>query len=118
MVLADTSVWIAHLKNRNQTLEDWLVENQLLMHPMIRGELSLGSIRNRTEFLAMVDHLPLAELADDQELFQFIENNRLYSKGIGWVDLSLIVSAKLSSASLYTLDKTLAKTWKSLASKP
>lgn len=114
MVLADTSVWIDHLRRGNKVLVQLLEEGQVLMHPMVRGELSLGSIKGREEFLRLLDHLPTTEMAEYDEIFSYIEREKLFSKGIGWVDVSLIVSAKLSGANLLTLDKKLAGLWRSL----
>ena len=40
MILADTSVWIDHLRSENLQLTVLLRDDQVLMHPMVVGELA------------------------------------------------------------------------------
>ncbi len=49
MILADTSIWIDHLRNRNSEMEKLLIAGQIVMHPFIVAEISLGSLHNRRE---------------------------------------------------------------------
>jgi predicted nucleic acid-binding protein len=44
-----------------------------------------------------------------EEVLHFIENNRLMGKGLGYVDMHLCASARLTGVPLWTLDKTLNK---------
>ena len=44
-----------------------------------------------------------------KEFLYFIEQNRLNGKGIGFVDIHLLASAKLSQIPLWTEDKRLMK---------
>ena len=39
----------------------------------------------------------------------FVEDNKLYGTGIGWIDAHLVASALLSKSRLMTLDKPLLK---------
>jgi len=41
-VLVDTSIWVDHLRSKDEHLINLLKQNQVLMHPMIRGELACG----------------------------------------------------------------------------
>lgn len=45
--------------------------------------------------------------AEHEEVMQFIENYRLMSKGLGYVDMHLLSSALLTGVPLWTLDKRL-----------
>ncbi len=63
MILADTSVWVDHLRNRDPEMEKYLTRGQILMHPFIVAELSLGSLRNRQKTLADMDALLEARVA-------------------------------------------------------
>ena len=108
MVLADTSVWIAHFRKGDPLLEDLLAEGMVLMHPFISGELALGNLKNRTAILEDLGTLPVATHAADSEVMQLIEERKLWGRGLGWVDAHLLGAALLSGCRLWTLDKRLA----------
>ncbi len=107
MVLIDTSVWVAHLRQGNIGLQELLTEGRVLSHPFIVGELVCGNLQRRAEILTNLAALPQAVLASHGEVLQFIETNRLMGRGLGYVDVHLLASARLSGAFLWTLDKKL-----------
>jgi predicted nucleic acid-binding protein len=109
MVLVDTSVWVSHLRHGNEELQKLLYEGEVVCHPFIVGELACGNLKNRHEILTYLQSLPMTILAEDEEVLKFIENNQLMGKGLGYIDAHLIASAVLTSAPLWTLDKTLDK---------
>ena len=108
MLIVDTSVWIDHFRNSNSELISALESGIVVMHPHIIGEISLGNIKQRDLVLNLLMDLPVAEVANESEVFDFIENNRLYGIGIGYVDVHLLASACLSNCLLWTLDKSLS----------
>ena len=108
MVLVDTSVWISHLREGNTRLEMLLNDGKVMCHPFVVGELACGNIRNRAEVLALLQHLPTALEAKNEEVLQFIETNGLSGKGLGYIDMHLCASALLSAVSIWTLDRSLA----------
>ncbi|MEW6324306.1 MAG: type II toxin-antitoxin system VapC family toxin [Nitrospirota bacterium] len=107
MVLADTSVWVAHLRRGETGLERLLSDGEVLCHPFIIGELACGQLSNRTEILSLLQSLPLAAQLEHEEVMPFIEDHRLAGKGLGYIDIHLLASARLSQASLWTLDQPL-----------
>lgn len=107
MVLVDTSVWVAHLRQGNIGLEALLQEGRVACHPFIIGELACGNLHNRSEIITMLQALPRTIEAEHEEVMQFIDNYRLMGKGLGYIDLHLLASARLSGVPLWTLDKTL-----------
>lgn len=109
MILVDTSIWIAHLREGNQRLAGLLEQVQVLSHPFVIGELACGALRNRTAVLALLGNLPEAPIAEHQEVLEFVERERLHGRGIGWVDVHLLASVRLSDAALWTLDRPLAR---------
>lgn len=109
MVLVDTSVWVSHLREGNEELETLLNNGDVMCHPFIVGELACGIIGNRTEILSLLQLLPMAIQAENEEVLQFIETNSLMGKGLGYVDMHLSVSATLSGVPIWTLDKSFAK---------
>jgi len=105
--LVDTSVWVAHLRQGRTGLERLLNDGEVICHPFIIGELACGNLRNRSAILSLLQSLPMAVSLAHDEVMQFLDNYRLMGKGLGYVDLHLLASARLSNVALWTLDKTL-----------
>ena len=55
----------------------------------------------------MLRSLPRAATGTTAECLAAIESHKLYGKGIGWIDVHLLVSARLSHALLWSLDTRL-----------
>jgi predicted nucleic acid-binding protein len=109
MILVDTSVWIEHLRARNDRLRDLLFAEQVLCHRFIVGELACGSLRRRGEILSLLKALPEAKLLEHEEVLNFLDARRLYGRGIGWVDAHLLASTLLTGCTLWTFDKPLRR---------
>jgi predicted nucleic acid-binding protein len=109
MVLVDTSVWINHLHAGNTKLEALLMEAEVVSHPFVVGELACGNIRNRKEVFSLLDTLPLTQVVTDYEFRHFLERNKLMGKGIGFIDIHLLASARISRVPLWTEVKQLSK---------
>ncbi len=107
MVLVDTSVWIQHLRYGNVGLETLLNDSSVACHPFVIGELACGNLSNRAEILTLLEALPVATLVEHEEVLQFIEDNRLMGKGLGYIDMHLVASALLTNVPLWTRDKKL-----------
>jgi len=87
-----------------------LSEGSILVHPSIIAELALGSLRERTRTLALLDLLPQVRTAQLSEVRRMIEARRLYGLGIGLTDAQLIASVFINSPTLlWTRDKRLRK---------
>lgn len=110
MVLVDTSVWVQHLRQGSAALARLLTDGQVVCHPFIVGELACGSLRNRSEILALLSALPRAEAAGHEEVLRFIDTYRLMGKGLGYIDIHLLASAVLTGVPIWTLDKPLRQT--------
>lgn len=109
MILADTSVWVEHLRKGNPALVEGLQAGRVLTHPFVIGELACGNLRNRREVLDLLGRLPSAPAASHAEALNFLERRRLMGRGIGFVDVHLLASAALAAPTrLWTLDKRLA----------
>ncbi len=110
MILADTSIWIDHLRSGDKELRKLLNQGQIVIHPFVIAELALGSLKGRAKTLALLDLLPQVRVAQLSELRVMIEARRLYRLGIGLTDAHLIASVFLSSPTLlWTRDKQLRK---------
>ena len=109
MVLVDTSVWIAHLRHGTIGLEALLNEGRVMCHPFIIGELACGNLKHRSEIHAHLQALPRAIPIELWEVLHFIENYGLMGKGLGYIDMQLLASARLTNVPIWTLDKKLAE---------
>ncbi len=107
MVLVDTSLWVSHLRKGDHHLQELLVDEQVLCHPVILGELTCGGLKNRKEIISLVKALPGAITAETDEILEFIEHQKLIGVGIGLVDVHLLASALLMKALLWTTDRNL-----------
>ncbi len=78
------------------------------MHPWIRGELALGSIRDRSGFIEYLGYLPQLRPVPDTDIFDLVESASLHARGIGWVDAGLLAACKAWPCRLWTRDTHLA----------
>jgi len=108
MILVDTSIWIDHLRERNEELAQLLGAGKVLAHPHVIGELALGSLQNRDAVLGALQGLPQVLVATDDEVLHFIETNGLFGIGIGYIDAHLLAAVRLSPGTmLWTRDRRL-----------
>ncbi len=108
MILVDTSLWVDLFRGRKiATFAALLASRKVLMHSAILGELATGNLRERSATLAMLRSLPCATTGTTTECLAAIESRKLYGRGIGWIDVQLLVAAQLSHARLWSLDTQL-----------
>jgi len=108
MILVDTSIWADHLSQGNSILLHLLEAEEVLGHPFVVGELALGHLRPRGIILNDLRALPQALVASDREVLNFINEHRLFGRGIGYVDAHLLAATRLTAdAELWTRDKRL-----------
>ena len=109
LVLADTSVWVAHFRKPNLVLQSLLSTDQVLCHPLIVIEIACGTPpapRDRT--LSDLRQLRSSTIATTDEALALIEREHLQDSGCGAVDILLLGSVMLTSdAVLWTIDKNL-----------
>ena len=108
MILVDTSVWIDHLRTGDAGLADLLDSGLALTHPLVIGELAMGNLRARDAVLALLQALPQAVVASDDEVLAHVARHRLFGIGIGYADAHLLASTQLTAgANLWTRDRRL-----------
>jgi predicted nucleic acid-binding protein len=107
LILVDTSVWVDHLRSGDAQLVDLLESNAVVIHPFVVGEIACGSLADRALTLDLLQHLPLAAVAEFDEILGYIERHSLHGKGIGYVDVHLLASAAIGGTQLWTRDKRL-----------
>ncbi len=108
MILADTSIWIDHLRGGNDGLAALLNDSQIMTHPFVIGEIALGNLNNRAEILSRLRNLPMSPVATDPEVLFFIDRQQLAGRGVGYVDAHLLTAmALIPSVRLWTRDMKL-----------
>lgn len=109
LVLADTSIWVAHFRRPSAVLRLLAGDDRLLCHPLVVLELACGSPpvpRRRT--LDDLRMLQQAVVATTDETLALIEREQLYDSGCGATDVTLLASTLLTpNARLWTADKKL-----------
>ena len=109
MILADTSIWIDHLRKGDEQLRELLLGDSILCHPVIVAEIALGSLKARNEVLGLMDNLPMLAEAQIAETRFMIEDRRLFSRGIGLVDAALVAACLIVPGThIWTRDQRLA----------
>jgi predicted nucleic acid-binding protein len=115
MILADTSIWVDHLRSQNPQMQKLLDAAQIVMHPFIVAEIALGSLHNRRQRLDDLEALLEVKVAKLSEVRHMIEAHSLYSKGIGLTDAHLIASCLMTPGTqLWTKDAAMKKVAKAL----
>lgn len=85
-----------------------LSEGLISMHPVVLGELATGNLTKREQTLSALRSLPGTKIGTPDECLDFIETHSLYGRGIGWNDIQLLVTARISGNPLWSLDNRLA----------
>ena len=107
MVLVDTSIWVAHLRQGSRRLEKLLMDAEVMCHSLVIGELACGNLKNRNEIISLLQSLPMAPTIEFDEFLFFIDRNQIMGKGIGLVDVHILASAQLTGVPFWTADKRL-----------
>jgi predicted nucleic acid-binding protein len=118
VILADTSVWVDHLRAGNARLARLLEDGEVVSHPFVVGELALGNLRQRDTVLDALSGLPQANVATHTEVLHLVREEALFGRGIGYVDAHLLASTRLSPGThLWTRDRRLRQlaAWLGLA---
>lgn len=108
MFLVDTSVWIDHLRSGDDELARLLRTGLVATHPLVVGELAMGNLRARDTIIELLQALPHAVVASDDEVLAYVSRHRLFGLGIGYADAHLLASTQLTAgARLWTRDRRL-----------
>ena len=107
MILLDTSAWLALVIKRPRpepSVTIALEEGHIAVHPWVIGELLLGGLEARRA--ALLETLPIVPAVEDAEVLAFIRRHR--PRGVGWVDVHLLIAALDAGCQLLSRDRALA----------
>ena len=105
MILADTSVWVDHLRAPDPHLSSLPNRDEILVHPWTIGEIACGSFANRKRVIEFLQGLPQLNPASHDEVLLFLDGQQAFGKGIGYVDANLLTSALVEKCKVWTKDK-------------
>ncbi|WP_082742207.1 type II toxin-antitoxin system VapC family toxin [Burkholderia sp. MSMB1459WGS] len=110
-VLVDTSVWAEHFRRPLPVLIQLLSVDNVLTHPLVILELTCGTPPEpRARTLGDLALLRQTRRATPGEVADWIERERLYGRGCGAVDCTLLASVLLTpNTRLWTRDRRLAQ---------
>jgi predicted nucleic acid-binding protein len=108
-VLVDTSVWTNHFRRRDAHLEALLLTDDVLVHPLVLGELACFSqVHGDRGPLHLLQQLRFVTQATIPEVIGFIEREKLFGTSCDLVDMCLLASTRITpDALLWTADKRL-----------
>ena len=110
MILVDTSVWIRFLTNRPPyaaELDRLLDKEEAAGHDLIYGELLIGDPGGRSPLLQSYRLIHRIAEVRHEEVVEFVCANKLYGRGIGWIDAHLLASCLVAAVPLWTADQRL-----------
>lgn len=112
MVLVDTSVWVRFIAGREPyatELDRLLMENDVLAHEFVYGELLLGDRGGRTKLLGEYERIQRAPTVRHDDVLELVRSRDFNGRGIGWVDAHLLASTLIAQARLWTADENLSR---------
>jgi predicted nucleic acid-binding protein len=108
MILVDTSVWVDHLRRGDADLVKLLDTSAAAIHDFIIGEIACGHLKARERVLGLLASLPRIVPGTEEEALHFLEHRHLFGRGLGYIDVHLLVAASLHAGTrLWTRDKKL-----------
>ena len=111
MVLVDTSIWIRFLAGQEpfaSALDQLLVNDRVLSHDLVHGELLVGDRGGRRKLLAAYGEIHRARTVRHAEVVELVKVRKFHGRGIGWVDAHLLASTLVERCTLWTADVRLA----------
>ena len=105
-VLVDSSVWVGHFKQRSEHLVELLEQGLVTCHPYVVAEIACGTPPERSAIINMLADLESAPVATQDELLTMMNTRKLFGRGCGFVDMSLLASSLISEKlHIWTVDK-------------
>ena len=115
MIIPDTSVWIEFFKTHQPyfvKLRDYLEQHEILAISPVFGELLQG-VKNIAEKKTILEYWNYLPKIDETDLMikagVYSFENKLISKGVGIIDVCIMVSAIENNAIVWTLDEKLKR---------
>lgn len=110
-ILADTNIWCHYFRYGEPTLTSLIEYDFLAIHPLVIGELSMGTLPKRQQTIKDLHAFPRLRPTSYKEIHVLLEEHTLWGKGHQWNDLAILASVLTTPGTLlWTKDKRLAET--------
>ena len=115
MIILDTSVWVEHLRNNPlffPKVSSLLERNEVLAVECVFGELLQGAKTGAEKdiILRFWKHLPKSNFADIViQAGVYSAENKLIDKGVGLIDVIILLHGIKSNSQIWTLDTRFLK---------
>lgn len=107
-ILADSSVWINHLRQGHDGLLKLIRYPAIVCHPFVIGEVAAGSLSSRSKVISALQSVIQFKIAPDNEVLDLMEKHKVYGRGVGYIDCHLLAATvSHENAWLWTNDKRL-----------
>ena len=104
--LVDSSIWIDLFNEGRDAVIKVAKSPKSRVHAFIIGEIAIGNYGGRQYFLDALKTMEKLDIADDEDVLSLIRDNKLHSRGIGYIDCHLLASAYLRpNTFVWTRDK-------------
>jgi hypothetical protein len=108
VILVDTSIWIDHFHAAEPALDAFLRDDQVGCHRAVIEELALGSIRQHSRVLGLLESLRGFPVLTHEEVMALVDGRQLWGRGLSAADVHLLGSVMLiGGARMWTRDKRL-----------
>lgn len=107
MVLVDTSVWIRGIAGHEpykKQLDRLLVDEKVIGHELVHGELLIGDRGGRRNLLERYERMRHAKTLGHSNIVEFVHARGLQGRGIGWIDVHILASALVERVPVWTAD--------------
>jgi len=112
MILVDTSVWIKFFARKEpfaSHLRSLLLREKVAGHELVYGELLIGDLGGRSQFLADYQAMFHARSVSHTDVVTFVVNRGFHGLGVSWIDVHLLASATVDGIKLWTADLRLSE---------
>ena len=106
----DTSVWVAHFRAPLPEVVALLNTEEVVVHPVVLGELAVGNLHERAQTLAFLKQLLDVPEWPPSAVLDFVEQHHLFGLGLSWGDVQLLAAGSLNNMPLWTFDTQLQNT--------
>jgi hypothetical protein len=85
-------------------LGELLDRDEVAGHELVYGELLIGDRGGRSKLLALYESIQQAARVRHRDVVAFVRHRSLHGRGVGWIDIHLLASAKVERMQLWTVD--------------
>lgn len=107
MILVDTNVWIEFFRGTKKSMElsESIEAGEVYLHPYVLTELILGGLKK--ELQVRMESFVNVSILSENQLRKFITEEKLFGRGLGFVDIHLLAASRINQCNIWTYDSYL-----------